>query len=144
MDISLVKLLLLLWALLAHGNPDSWAVAWQVRFSVYLPDDPGVAISVAWDPVPIYYRPLPGELCGEYRGGAVLIDPRAPEKGCGRTLEHELAHVWQARSYGLLYPISYALSPSPWEPAERPWEEVPPAQKVLEWSLVRLWLPITR
>lgn len=141
MDVSLTKLLLLLWALLAYGRPDGWDVAWQVRLSLYLPD-PGGAVSVAWDPVPIYYRPLPEGLCGEYRGGAVLIDPRAAEKGCGRTLEHELAHVWQARAYGLLQPATYALAPSIWEPAERPWEEVPPALKVLEWGLVRLWWPI--
>lgn len=142
MDVSLTKLLLLLWALLAYGRPDGWDVAWQVRLSFYLPDPSG-SISVAWDPVPIYYRPLPGDLCGEYRGGVVLIDPNARGKGCSYTLEHELAHAWQARSYGLIQPLTYALSPSPWEP-ERPWGGAPWAPRVLEWSLVRLWLPITR
>ena len=142
MDVSLTKLLLLLWALLAYGRPDGWDVAWQARLSLYLPGPVG-SVSLAVDPVPIYLRPLPGDLCGGYYGGVVLVDPNAQGKGCSHTLEHELAHVWQARSYGLLQPLTYALSPPLWEP-ERPWEGVPWTPRILEWSLVRLWLPITR
>lgn len=139
MDISLTKLLLLLWGLLAYGAPDAWDVAWQVRLSLYLPGPAG-SVSIAVDPVPIYYRPLPGDLCGVYEG-VVIVDPRAQEKQCFYTLEHELAHVWQARSYGLLQPLTYAISPRLWEP-KRPWEEVPPAPRALEWALVRFWWPI--
>lgn len=138
MDISIAKLILLLWGLFSYGSPDGWDVAWQVRASVYLPDVSG-SISFALDPVPVYYRPLPWNLCGEYNG-VILIDPNAQEKGCARTLEHELAHVWQARSYGLLLPLSYAFSPSLWEP-ERPWAEVPASPRVLEWALIRVWWP---
>ena len=137
MDISLTKLLLLLWGLLAYGAPDAWDVAWRVRLSLYLPGPAG-GVSLAVDPVPIFYRPLPGDLCGEYYGGAVLIDPNVRGKGCSYTLEHELAHVWQARAFGLLQPLTYALSPSSWEP-ERPWGEVPASPRVLEWALVRFW-----
>ena len=140
MDVSLTKLLLLFWAFLAHGRPDGWDVAWQARLSLYLPGPAG-SVSLVVDPVPIYYHPLPENLCGVYEG-AVIVDPRAPEKGCAHTLEHELAHVWQARAYGLLQPLTYAISPSLWEP-ERPWEGAPPAPRVLEWALIRIWWPIT-
>lgn len=98
-------------------------------------------MSLAVDPVPIYYRPLFGDLCVEYRG-VVLITPNARGKGCSYTLEHELANVWQARAYGLLQPLTYAISLSLWEPV-RPWEEVPASPRVLEWSLIRIWWPIT-
>ncbi len=141
MDISLVKLILLIAGLVAYGRPDGWDVAAQARLSLYLPGPVG-SVGLVVDPVPIYYRPLPGNLCGGYYGGAVLIDPNARGKGCSYTLEHELAHVWQARAYGLLQPLTYALSPSLWEP-ERPWEEVPSLPRVLEWALVRIWWPFT-
>ncbi len=140
MDVSLVKLLALLVGLFAHGRPDAWDVAWQARLSLYLPG-PGGSVSLAVDPVPIYYRPLPGDLCGEYYG-VILIDSRAGEKGCRNTLQHELAHVWQSRAWGLVQPLGYALWPHLWEP-RRPWEEVPAAPRVLEWALVRVWLPLT-
>jgi len=140
MDISLVKLVLLLAGLIAYGRPDDWDVAVQARLSLYLPGPVG-SVGLAVDPVPIYYRPLEEDLCGLY-WGPVVVDPRAGEKGCEAALEHELAHAWQARAYGLLQPLTYAISPSFWEPV-RPWEEVPASPRVLEWSLIRIWWPIT-
>lgn len=79
MDVSLTKLLLLVWALLSYGRPEGWDVAWQVRVSAYLPNISG-SISLAVDPVPIYYRRLPGDLCGEYYGGGGHRGPGGPEK----------------------------------------------------------------
>lgn len=139
MDISLVKLVLLLAGLVAYGRPDGWDVAAQARLSLYLPGPVG-SVGLVVDPIPIYYRPLGGP-CGLY-WGPIVVDPEAGRKGCSNTLEHELGHAWQARSYGLLYPISYALSPPLWEP-ERPWGEVPASPRVLEWALIRFWWPFT-
>lgn len=140
MDISLVKLVLLLAGLVAYGRPDGWDVAVQARLSFHLPGPVGSA-GLAVDPIPIYYRRLDGDLCGLY-WGPVVVDPEAGRKGCENTLEHELAHAWQARSYGLIQPITYALSPPLWEP-ERPWGEVPASPHVLEWALVRFWWPLS-
>ncbi|BDX35473.1 zinc metallopeptidase motif-containing protein [Thermus phage MN1] len=139
MDISLVKLILLLGALLRYGHPQEWDTALQVRLSLSLPG-PGVVVGVNIDPIPIYHRSLPGNLCGLY-DGAIVVDPSAPEKGCRDTLEHELAHAWQVRSYGLVQPITYAFSPGLWEP-NPPWAGAPSAPRALEFSLIRIWLPI--
>ena len=139
MDISLTKLVLLLWALLRYGQPQGWDTALQVQLSLSLPG-PGVVVGVNFDPIPIYYRSLPDSLCGLY-DGAIVVDPSAPERGCRNTLEHELAHAWQVRSYGLIQPITYALSPKLWEP-NPPWSGTPSTPRVLEFSLVRIWLPI--
>jgi hypothetical protein len=34
--------------------------------------------------------------------------------GCRNTLQHELNHAWQLRTWGLLYPISYLANPGYW------------------------------
>lgn len=82
MDISLIKLLLLIAAFLRHGTPDSWDIALQARVSVYLPG-PAIAFSVGY------------------------------------------------------YPAASGL----WEP-ERSWEGIPDTPHVLEFSLIRFWLPL--
>lgn len=94
-----------------------------------------------WTPCPSTTDASRGICVASTTGGAVIVDPEAPKKNCSYTLEHELAHVWQARSYGLLQPLTYALSPPLWEP-EHPWGEVPASPRVLEWSLLRFWLPL--
>ncbi len=102
---------------------------------------PVATASINVDATPIYYRDLGDRLCGLYTGGAIYVSPRARDLGCRDTLEHEIAHAWQLRSYGLLFVLSYPLSPSLWE-GERPWEGAPPTQRNLEWPLFRLWFPI--
>lgn len=141
MDVNLLKLLLLLFGALRYGAPNSWDTAVQVRFSMALPGPTG-ALELAVDPVAIYYQPLPENLCGNYVG-VVVVDPHAAGKGCRETLAHELNHVWQIRAWGLLQPLSYAFSPTLWEPP-RPWEgaESMPAPRSLNWPLIRFWIPI--
>lgn len=139
MDISLVKAILILYGFLRFGAPDAWDTAAEVRLSLFLPG-PEASIGLNIDPVPIYYRPLEGNLCGVYYG-IVVIDPNAQAKNCVNTLEHELAHVWQSRSYGLLVAITYPFSKSLWEP-EAPSYQIPAHKRVLEWSLIRLWFPV--
>lgn len=139
MDISLVKTLLILYGLLRFGAPDNWDVAMQAQLSVYLPG-PAASIGLNIDPVPIYYRPLEGDLCGVYYG-IIVVDPNAAAKGCRNTLEHELGHAWQSRSYGLLVAATYLISEPLWEPAA-PEHQIPPHKRVLEWSLIRLWFPV--
>lgn len=114
MDISLIKVVLILYGLLRFGVPDAWDTAAEVRLSLFLPG-PEASIGLNIDPVSIYYRPLEGNLCGAYYG-IVVIDPNAQAKNCANTPEHELAHVWQSRSYGPLQAITYLFSKSLWEP----------------------------
>lgn len=137
MDISLIKLLLLIAAFLRHGTPDSWDIALQARVSVYLPG-PAITFSVGYDPVPIYYRAL--SQCGLF-DGAIVVATDAADKGCSNTLQHETAHAWQLRTYGLILPTTYPAAPGLWEP-ERSWDGVPPLPQVLEFSLIRFWLPL--
>jgi hypothetical protein len=138
--VDLLKTLALLGALLLRGVPDSWDHALQVR--LYLSVDGSGGLEIAYDPVPIYFRALPGNLCGQFVGW-VEVDPNAPIKGCRDTLAHELAHAWQFRSYGLLQPLTYGLSPGLWEP------EVPasgvegmPKPRHLNYALLKLWVPL--
>ncbi|WP_243028577.1 hypothetical protein [Thermus albus] len=140
-EVDLIRLILLLSGLLRFGGADGWDVAWRAGVSLAWPG-PQAVIEVRVDPVPIYYRPLPGDLCGLY-DGVVRVDPDAPAKGCRETLAHELNHVWQGRTYGLLQPLTYALAPGLWEPA-RPWEGASgmPAPRTLNWALIRLYLPL--
>ncbi|UZX16570.1 hypothetical protein KQ693_05940 [Thermus sp. PS18] len=141
MSVDVLKLLLLLFGALQYGAPNSWDTAVQLKLSVALPGPTG-AVELAVDPVPIYYRSLPGNLCGDYVG-VVVVDPRAEEKGCRDTLAHELNHVWQARAWGLLQPLTYPFSPGLWEPVH-PWEGAGgmPAPRSLNWPLIRLWVPL--
>lgn len=141
MSVDLIRLLLILSGFARFGTPDGWDVAWRVGVSLAWPG-PQAVLEVRWDPVPIYYRELPEGLCGLY-DGVVRIDPSAGLKGCREPLEHELNHVWQARTYGLIMPLTYGLSPQLWEP-ERPWEGAGgmPALRSLSWSLIHLYFPL--
>lgn len=57
---------MLLWGWVLSGPPDAWVhhvgVGVRVTYSV---EGVGATLTLAWDPAPIYYRPLPGGLCGE-------------------------------------------------------------------------------
>ena len=143
MDISLVKALLLLAGLLANGRPDGWNVAWQASLSVGLPGPVG-ALEFRLDPVPYFYRPL-GGLCGAAYGAYYVIDPAWQEKGCVNTPGHEAAHIGQARAWGLVQPLTYAIAPGLWEPT--PQYLGPEAMYVprgLNWPLLRFWVPLHR
>ncbi|ABU96945.1 hypothetical protein [Thermus phage P23-45] len=140
MSLDLIKLVLLGWALLTRGAPNEWDVALQAR--VYWSLGAGGGLELAWDPVPIYHRALPQDLCGQFVGW-IEVDPDYANKGCRDTLAHELNHAWQFRTYGLVQPITYALSAKVWEP------EVPasgaegmPAPRQLNYPLLKVWVPI--
>ncbi len=133
MLIDLTKLIILLVGMWGKGAPDDWDIAVQVRFSVTFPGLTG-AVELALDPVPIYYRQLEG-YCGLFTG-AILIDPDHAMMGCADTLQHELNHAWQLRTWGLLYPISYAVNPDYWE------SDPQPAPRSLNCPLFRFWLPL--
>jgi hypothetical protein len=104
MSVDLIKLLLLLVGMWGQGNPDGWDVAAQVRLTLALPGPTGT-VELALGPVPIYYRKLDDSYCGLFTG-VILVDPDHREKGCENTLQHELNHAWQLRTWGLLSPIS--------------------------------------
>lgn len=95
------------------------------------------------DPVPYFYRPLGGYWCGRAYGAYYVIDPDWQKKGCINTPAHEAAHIDQARAWGLVQPLTYALAPGLWE--ANPQHLGPEAMYVprgLNWPLLRVWVPL--
>lgn len=142
MDVSLVKLLLLLYGLAVHGSPDRWDVGLAVGATVAFPG-PTATLEVRLDPVAVFYRPLPSDLCGYAVGAYVVVNPDYARKGCQNTLEHELGHIQQTRAWGLVHPLTYPFWRPVWEPPE-PWRgtEGMYIPKGLNWPLIRVWLPL--
>lgn len=139
MMVDLTKLLLLLIGYALYGPPDDYDHAWSVRAGFALPG-PSVSLEVSYDPVAIYYRSL-DRVAGRAWGQFVLVDPDYNPKGT--TLEHELNHIWQFRTYGLIVPLTYGLEPtlSPWEPKPYTYNNLSmPAPRQLNFPLFRLVL----
>lgn len=131
MTLDLIRALLLLGGFLLYGPPDRWDVAVQ-GVLVLSPD--GLAVEVLVDPVTVYVRVPPSGYCGMSYGQVVLVHPDPASLGCSSTLEHELAHVWQWRGWGLL-PFGYT------EPPE-PWHQIPAAPRVMRHGLIRISVPL--
>lgn len=130
MTIDLIRAFILLWGLVLHGPPDRWDIA--IQFALVASPE-GLGVEVIWDPVAIYHRHPPKGFCGMSFGQVVFIHPSPSDLECLYTEEHELAHVWQWRGYGL-WPFGYS------EPPE-PWHQIPPAPYVMRHGLIRFSLP---
>lgn len=130
--IEMLKAVLLLAGLLRYGAPAGWDVAARLTLYVYPETSPRVELLL--DPVAIFRSPLPDRLCGYALGSYVVLDPKP---GCSNTLEHELNHIWQGRSYEILMPPSYALDADFWE-AHPSWTaEDMFAPRRLNWALLQ-------
>lgn len=145
MLIDLTKLVLLLIGYMLHGEPERWDYAWGVRLSVQGGYAESVTLEIAYDPVPMFRADLKDAKISGYAVGAYVVAGREYE---GDMLEiiyrHELNHIWQTRTHGMLVPVTYAFMPSLWEP--KPYEfgnfEGMPAPRALNWSLFKLWIPL--
>jgi hypothetical protein len=133
MSIDLIKLLVLLYGLCTYGRPDDWDIATQVRLTLTYPSLTG-SIELVVDPIPIYYRHL-DYYCGLFNG-VIIVDPNYRDKGCENVLQHEINHAWQMRTWGLMFPVLYSINPNYWEGPPQP------APRSLNWSLIRIWIPI--
>ena len=145
MDISFVKLLSLLVVYLMYGPPDHRIDDFSLglSFSFGGGSEPALYAQFKYDPVFVYNRELPGNLCGMTIYNAVFISPRAGELGCKNTFEHEMAHVWQGRTYGLLLPIVYGAFNDSFEPPfPRSKYELPYHKKVVNFSLITISIPV--
>lgn len=136
--VDLIKALSAAVALLLFGKPEHVHHDFSIR--LVLDSRGSAALELAYDPVLQYTRQLEG-LCGQAWPNVVFIDPDW-SLYCKATLEHELAHIDQMRTYGLLQPVSYAFSPELWEP-NPPSSGVPaPVPRHFGWTLLKIWLPI--
>jgi len=145
MDISLVKLLSLLFVYFMHGSPDHRIddFSFGLSFSFGGGSEPALYVQFKYDPVFVYNRELPNNICGITIYNAVFISPRAGELGCEKSFEHEMAHVWQGRTYGLLLPIVYGAFNDSFEPPfPRSKYELPYHKKVMNFSLITISIPI--
>jgi hypothetical protein len=145
MDVSFTKLLSLLFVYFMYGPPDYRVDDFSFGFSFSFGggSEPALYVQFKYDPVFVYNRELPNNLCGMTIYNAVFISPRAGELGCEKTLEHEMAHVWQWRTYGLLLPIVYGAFNESFEPPfPRSKYEIPYHKKVMNFSLITISIPI--
>jgi hypothetical protein len=145
MDISLTKLLSLLFVYLMYGPPDYRVddFSFGLSFSFGGGSETALYVQFKYDPVFVYSRELPNDLCGMAIYNAVFISPRANELGCEKPLEHEMAHVWQGRTYGLLLPIVYVAFNEYFEPPfPRSKYELPYHKKVMNFSLITISIPV--
>ena len=145
MDISLIKFLSVIYALLHYGSPDYRVDEFSVGvlFSFGRSSEPALYLQVKYDPIFVYHRELPNDLCGMSIYNAVFISPRAQELGCTRTLEHEMAHVWQGRTYGLLLLlVSLAFNESFEPPYPKSMYEIPYHRRVMNFSLINISIPL--
>lgn len=140
MYVDFIKLLFLIFSF-TNGKPITEDIAWQVSFKFTLPENAPV-VELAFDYVPVYSGYLNGDLCGVAYGAFAIIDPRYKEKGCENTLQHELAHIWQYRSYGLILPITYPFMKDFWE-TDEPWHKIPETHKILNFPLIKFYIPLT-
>jgi hypothetical protein len=145
MDISLTKFLSLLIIYLMYGSPDYHVDDFSFGFSLSFGggSEPALYAQLKYDPVFVYNRELPNNLCGMNIYNAIFISPRAGELGCKKTIEHEMAHVWQGRTYGLLLPIAYGAFKESFEPPfPRSNYELPYHKKVMNFSLINISIPL--
>lgn len=143
MDISLPKFLALFLLYLANGTPDSRVDDLQVALSFSLGGEPSVYLQVKYDPVLVYRKPLPNGLCGQTFLNVIFINPEAPSLGCVNTFEHEMAHVWQGRTFGLLTPIPFYLFHEAFEPPYPASKTAAPYhQRLMGFSLVTFSIPL--
>ena len=144
MDISLIKTLFLVFGFLVFGKPDEVHSDYSFSLSISFGGSSGVgaSLSVLYDPVFVYNRELPGDLCGLTYVNLVFISPRRNELGCLYTFEHEMAHVWQYREWGLLSFPLYFLFEEDWEP-EDGYKRVPYHNRNMNYPLIRIVIPIS-
>ena len=140
MYVDFIKLLFLIFSF-TNGKPITEDIAWQVAFKFTLPENAPV-VELAFDYVPVYSGYLNGDLCGVAYGAFAIVDPRYKEKGCENNLQHELAHIWQYRSYGLILPITYPFMKDLWE-TDEPWHKIPETHKILNFPLIKFYIPLT-
>lgn len=143
MDVSLVKTFSLIVGLLFFGSPQRVVSDWSLGLTVGFggSSEPSLSLSFNYDPVFVYEKTLPNDLCGLSVVNLVFISPESTRLGCSHTLEHEMAHVWQYREYGLLSPILYLAFREYWEPQDG-YTRVPYRRKSLNFPLVRIVIPL--
>lgn len=141
MMVDLIKVLLLVVGYGLFGAPDDWDKAVSTRLIV---EPNGVTVELAYDPVAIYKRPLNEKPYGGFAMGSfVVVDSNTWESIQQQYLAHELNHIWQTRTYGLLVPLTYPTGI--WEPHPYVWHNLDmPSPRLLNWPLFRLWLPVSR
>lgn len=148
--VDLAKLILLLIGYTLYGSPDDWDKAWAIQLQVQYNSSGGVSSSLelSYDPVAIYYREFSGLKAMDNKpssafsmGAFVVVEPGW---GADVDLRHEIEHIWQMRTWGLLMPITYALDYSLWEPNPYTWDNFNgmPSPRTLNWSLFKLWIPL--
>lgn len=138
-------MLILGWAV--SGPPDAWHHHLSVGVRVSYGTGGGhVALTLAWDPTPIRYRPppewvgfQPPAYCGYTDGWNVYVFPAG---ACRDTLAHEMGHVAQRRSVGPLGVALAALVGAPLEPPPGSWYEGMWVPRGDGFALLRLEIPI--
>lgn len=146
MDISLLKVLVLAGSLLFSGRPDkvNHDLYLSAKVSLGLGTSTEISLDLSYDPVLIYEnRDLPNNLCGLSVISSIYIAPdwRRETLGCRYTLEHEMAHVWQYRQHGLLYPLWYLVFNREFEP--KPGNEaIPWHKRVVNFPLLKVSLSL--
>ena len=139
MSLDLIKAILLLVGYLFFGVPAS--VDHAVSFGVKVSSD-GASLEVVYDPVLIYYTErTPQGYCGMAFASFVLINPNYSQMGCLNTEAHEMGHIWQYRSHGLLFVMAYPFAKDYFE-GPNPSSGIPPHTKVLNHGLFRFSIPL--
>lgn len=145
MLVDIFKLLFIVFGLIRYGAPDSYETAFSYGLVISTTNyqDFSVALSLKVDLNTIYNLDeifwLGNEYCGLYFPGVILVSKRAHQLGCSNTLEHEIGHAWQYRTFGPFLPI-YGLFEN-LEP-EYPYYQIPPHRKTMNYSLITFYIPL--
>lgn len=142
MDISLIKFLALLFFYIYSGSPNKVIHDYDLGLSFYLSENnvSGVYLNLNYDPVFVYEKDLSSRYCGMTFINVIQINPRSEQLGCKYTFEHEMAHVWQYREFGLLTPIIKPFAPS-FEP-EDGYKSIPWHSRKMNFPLIRISVPL--
>jgi hypothetical protein len=139
MLVDLTKLVILLIGYALYGPPDDWDKAMSVQLSMQF-DPVSARLELAYDPVAIFFQPNTGDKGGWALPSYVVVSTD-DDIAVNVHLQHETAHVWQYRTYGLLMPLLYPTGI--WEPNPYVWNNLNmPNPRQLNWSLFRIWVPL--
>lgn len=139
MLIDMTKAIFLLIGYILYGSPNDWDKAFSVQLSIQH-NPVSARLEVVYDPVAIYYKDISYLNIGGYAFGSYVV-VQEHKTAQDILLQHELNHIWQARTYGFLMTITYPFGI--WEPNPYVYTNLNmPSPRQLNWGLFRFWIPL--